>query len=53
MGFFSNTRAPYLMHFIRWKYMIVPTENIAFFYLKYKTTILVSLDRQEYSLGIR
>jgi len=30
------------------KYFIVPTENIAFFNVKYDSSILVSFDRQEY-----
>jgi DNA-binding LytR/AlgR family response regulator len=32
------------------KYFIVPTENIAYFYVKYKTSIMVCFDRQEYFL---
>jgi two-component system, LytTR family, response regulator LytT len=30
------------------KYFIVPTENIAFFCVKYESTIMVCFDRQEY-----
>jgi two-component system response regulator LytT len=30
------------------KYSIVPTENIAFFYVKYESSVIVSFDRQEY-----
>jgi two-component system response regulator LytT len=30
------------------KYSIVPTENIAFFYVKYDSTIIVCFDRLEY-----
>jgi DNA-binding LytR/AlgR family response regulator len=30
------------------KYMNVPTENIAFFYVKYESSIIVGLDEQEY-----
>ena len=30
------------------KYMTVPTENIAFFYVKYDCTVIVSFNRQEY-----
>ncbi len=33
------------------KYFIVPTENIAFFYVKYETSIIVCFDRQEYFLN--
>jgi len=30
------------------KYITVPTENIAFFYVKYESSIIVCFDRQEY-----
>lgn len=30
------------------KYIIVPVETIAFFYVKYETTAIVSLDKQEH-----
>src|SRR6266851_2099137 len=30
------------------KYFIVPTESIAFFYVKYETTTMVGFDGQEY-----
>ena len=30
------------------KYMTIPTENIAFFYIKYESTVIVSFDKQEY-----
>jgi two-component system, LytTR family, response regulator len=33
------------------KYFIVPTENIAFFYVTHETSIIVSFDRQEYILN--
>lgn len=33
------------------KYMTVPTENIAFFYVKYDTIIIVSFNRQEYTVN--
>jgi two-component system response regulator LytT len=33
------------------KYMTVPTENIAFFYVKYESTVIVSFDGQEYSVN--
>jgi two-component system response regulator LytT len=33
------------------KYKIIPTENIAFFYIKYDTTIIVCFDMQEYSVN--
>jgi two-component system response regulator LytT len=33
------------------KYNIVPTENIAFFYIKYESTEIVCFDRQEYSVN--
>ena len=34
--------------FNRNKYIIVPTENIAFFYVNYDSSILVCFDKQEY-----
>jgi two-component system response regulator LytT len=33
------------------KYFIVPTENIAFFYVKYETSTIVCFDKQEYFLN--
>jgi two-component system, LytTR family, response regulator LytT len=33
------------------KYFTVPTENIAFFYVKYDSSIIVCFDRQEYFLN--
>jgi two-component system response regulator LytT len=33
------------------KYFIVPTESIAFFYVKYETSSIVCFDRQEYFLN--
>ena len=30
------------------KYVIVPTENIAFFYIKYESPVIMCFDRQEY-----
>ena len=33
------------------KYFIVPTEHIAFFYIKYEFTVIVCFDRQEYSVN--
>ena len=30
------------------KYLIVPTENIAFFYIKYESPVIMCFDRQEY-----
>ncbi len=32
------------------KYKIISTENIAFFYIKYESTVMVCFDRQEYSV---
>jgi two-component system response regulator LytT len=37
--------------FMHNKYNIVPTENIAFFYIKYESTEIVCFDRQEYSVN--
>jgi DNA-binding LytR/AlgR family response regulator len=36
--------------FARNKYLMVPTENIAFFYVKFKCTIIVTFENQEYSV---
>jgi two-component system, LytTR family, response regulator LytT len=33
------------------KYITVPTENIAYFYIKYDSSVLVCFDRQEYSVN--
>jgi two-component system response regulator LytT len=33
------------------KYITVPTENIAFFYVKYEASIIVCFDRQEYTVN--
>lgn len=33
------------------KYITVPTENIAFFYVKYEATFISSFDRQEYNVN--
>jgi two-component system response regulator LytT len=33
------------------KYFIVPTENIAFFYVKYEISTIVCFDKQEYFLN--
>ena len=33
------------------KYFMVPTESIAFFYVRYETTTMVCFDLQEYSLN--
>jgi DNA-binding LytR/AlgR family response regulator len=33
------------------KYFIVPTENIAYFYVKHETSIIVCFDKQEYFLN--
>ena len=33
------------------KYITVPTENIAFFYIKYESTVIVSFDKQEHSVN--
>jgi DNA-binding LytR/AlgR family response regulator len=32
------------------KYVIIPTDTIAFFYLKYESTIMACFNRQEYSV---
>ena len=33
------------------KYIIVPTENIAFFYVKYESSVIMCFDQQEYSVN--
>jgi two-component system response regulator LytT len=33
------------------KYITVPTENIAFFYVKYESSIIQCFDRQEYTVN--
>jgi len=33
------------------KYSTVPTRNIAYFYIKYASTIIVTFDKQEYSVN--
>jgi len=33
------------------KYITVPTEKIAFFYVKYEATVIVTFDRQEYTVN--
>ncbi len=33
------------------KYTTVPTESIAFFYIKYDVTVIVTFDRQEFSVN--
>ncbi len=33
------------------KYLTIPTERIAFFYLKFESTLIVCLDTQEYAVN--
>ena len=33
------------------KYVMVPTESIAFFYIKYESTVIVTFDKQEFSVN--
>jgi DNA-binding LytR/AlgR family response regulator len=33
------------------KYMVVPTETIALFYIKHESTLILTMDKQEYSLN--
>jgi len=33
------------------KYLTVPTDTIAFFYIKYESTVIICFDRQEYSVN--
>lgn len=47
----SGTGKKSFLVFRRNKYVIVPTESIAFFYVKYESAIIVTFDRQEYSVN--
>jgi DNA-binding LytR/AlgR family response regulator len=33
------------------KYIVVPTKTIAFFYIKYESTVIVTFDKHEYIVG--
>jgi two-component system response regulator LytT len=33
------------------KYMTIPTENIAFFFVKYESTVIVCFDKREFSVN--
>ncbi len=33
------------------KYLVIPTETIALFYIKYDTTVIVTFDKQEHSVN--
>ena len=46
-GSISSGKTSFLV-FKHNKYFIVPTESIAFFYVKHETTAIVCFDRQEY-----
>lgn len=48
--FFGIGKKSFLV-FNRNKYMTVPTETIAFFYIKYEATVIVTFDRKEYSVN--
>jgi DNA-binding LytR/AlgR family response regulator len=48
---FSKIGKKSFLVFTHNKYMTVPTENIAFFYIKYSTSIIVSFEKQEYALN--
>ena len=37
--------------FNRNKYITVPTDSIAFFYIRFESTVIVTFDRQEYSIS--
>jgi two-component system, LytTR family, response regulator LytT len=50
IGSFATGKSSFLV-FKHNKYFIVPTENIAFFYVKHETSIIVCYDRQEYFLN--
>lgn len=49
--FLNRTGKKSFLVFSRNKYMAVLTENIAFFYVKYDCTIIVSFNRQEYGVN--
>ena len=48
---FSRIKKRSFLVFKHNKYMTVPTENIAFFYIKYSTSMIMSFDRQEYAVN--
>jgi two-component system, LytTR family, response regulator LytT len=50
IGSFTTGKSSFLV-FKHNKYFIVPTENIAFFYLKHETSMIVCFDRKEYVLN--
>jgi DNA-binding LytR/AlgR family response regulator len=48
--FFGIGKKSFLVY-QRNKYMTVPTDSIAFFYIKYEATLIVTMDKQEYSVN--
>ncbi len=48
--FFGVAKKSFLVYY-RNKYMTVPTETIAFFYIKYEAAVIVTFDKQEYSVN--
>lgn len=48
--FFGIGKKSFLVY-QRNKYMTVPTESIAFFYIKYEATVIVTLDKQEFTVN--
>ena len=48
--FFGVGKKSFLVYY-RNKYMTVPTETIAFFYIKYEAAVIVTFDKQEYSVN--
>src|SRR4030095_5577543 len=48
--FFGIGKKSFLV-FNRNKYLTVPTDTIAFFYIKYDATVIVTFDRNEYSVN--
>ena len=56
LGDLINTFAPLpvkksFLVFKHHKYITVPTETVAFFYVKYESSIIVCFDRQEYAVN--
>jgi two-component system, LytTR family, response regulator LytT len=48
--FFGIGKKSFLV-FHRNRYITVPTESIAFFYIKYEATVLVTFDKHEYTVN--
>src|SRR5688572_28160034 len=58
VGFTNYIRKPFFgigkksfLVFNRNRYITVPTESIAFFYIKYEATVMVTFDKHEYTVN--